>query len=40
VLLASRGDYVIWHGPSWAHTWRTERGCTVITVRWDAEKQE
>ena len=37
-LLARRGDYVIWHGPSWAHTWRTERGCTVLTVRW-TEKQ-
>jgi hypothetical protein len=39
VLLARRGDYVIWHGPSWRHTWRTEGGCTVITVRWTAEKQ-
>ncbi|HET9796801.1 MAG TPA: hypothetical protein VFP90_02375 [Gemmatimonadaceae bacterium] len=38
VLLASRGDYVIWHGPSWAHTWRTERGCTVVTVRWEAAR--
>ena len=34
VLLTRRGDYVIWHGPSWAHTWRTEHGCTVLTVRW------
>jgi hypothetical protein len=39
-MLTRPGDYVIWYGPSWAHTWRTERGCTVITVRWDAEKQE
>lgn len=38
VMLNERGDYVIWHGPSWAHTWRTERGCTVITVRWKAEQ--
>ena len=38
VLLTRRGDYVIWHGPSWAHIWRSERGCTVVTVRWNAEK--
>ena len=37
-LLARRGDYVIWHGPSWAHTWRTEDGCTVLTVRWPAAR--
>jgi hypothetical protein len=36
VLLTRRGDYVIWHGPSWAHTWRTEGGCTMLTVRWAA----
>jgi hypothetical protein len=34
VSLTRRGDYVIWHGPTWAHTWRTERGCTMMTVRW------
>jgi hypothetical protein len=39
VLLTRRGDYVVWHGPSWAHTWRTEGGCTVVTVRWTAEKE-
>ena len=39
-LLTRRGDYVIWHGPSWAHTWRTECGCTMITVRWDAERRK
>ena len=38
-LLARRGDYVIWHGPSWAHTWRTEHGCTILTVRWPADSQ-
>lgn len=38
VRLSRRGDYVIWHGPSWAHTWRTERGCTVLTVRWTATR--
>jgi hypothetical protein len=36
-LLARRGDYVIWHGPSWAHTWRTTDGCTVLTVRWPTD---
>ena len=25
-MLTRRGDYVIWHGPSWAHTWRTVEG--------------
>jgi len=34
VRLTRRGDYVIWHGPSWAHSWRTESGCTILTVRW------
>jgi hypothetical protein len=37
VRLTARGDYVIWHGPSWAHTWRTESGCTVLTVRWPTD---
>jgi len=32
--LTRQGDYVIWHGPSWAHSWRTESGCTILTVRW------
>ena len=32
-MLARRGDYVIWHGPSWAHSWHTADGCTVLTVR-------
>ena len=36
VPLARRGDYVLWHGPTWAHTWRTEAGCMLITVRWPA----
>ena len=32
--LTERGDYVIWHGPSFAHSWRSESGCTFLTVRW------
>ena len=32
--LARRGDYVLWHGPTYAHTWRSEGGCTFLTVRW------
>ena len=32
--LTRPGDYVLWHGPSWAHTWRSEGGCTFLTVRW------
>lgn len=34
IHLTERGDYVIWHGPSFAHTWRSESGCTFLTVRW------
>jgi hypothetical protein len=34
VRLAQRGDYVLWHGPTYAHTWRTDVGCTLLTVRW------
>jgi len=34
VWLARRGDYVLWHGPTYAHTWRSEGGCTFLTVRW------
>ena len=37
VRLSRRGDYVIWHGPSWAHTWRTDGGCTILTVRWPTD---
>ena len=29
-----RGDYVIWHGPSYSHQWKTETGATIVTVRW------
>src|SRR5829696_8272324 len=36
IRLTRRGDYAIWHGPSYAHTWRSERGCTFLTVRWPA----
>ena len=34
VRLARRGDYVLWHGPTYAHSWRTDAGCTLLTVRW------
>jgi hypothetical protein len=34
VRLAQRGDYVLWHGPTYAHSWRTASGCTLLTVRW------
>jgi hypothetical protein len=37
VRLSRRGDYVIWHGLSWAHTWRTDGGCTILTVRWPTD---
>ena len=39
VMLARRGDYVIWHGPTWAHTWRTADGCIVLTVRWPTDSR-
>lgn len=35
--LTQRGDYVIWHGPSYWHSWRTESGCTFLTVRWPTD---
>ena len=34
IHLTRRGDYVIWHGPSYAHSWRSDGGCTFLTVRW------
>ena len=37
VPLAQRGDYVLWHGPTYAHWWRTEGGCTLLTVRWPVD---
>jgi hypothetical protein len=36
VTQSQRGDYVIWHGPSYSHQWRTDTGATVLTVRWPA----
>jgi hypothetical protein len=39
IRLARRGDYVLWHGPTYAHTWRTDDGCTLITVRWPARPE-
>src|SRR5215212_4024234 len=37
VHLARQGDYVIWHGPTFAHVWRTDTGCTIVTIRWRIE---
>jgi hypothetical protein len=37
IELTEQGDYVLWHGPSWEHTWRTDAGCTILTVRWPVE---
>jgi hypothetical protein len=34
VSLAAPGDYALWYGPEHAHWWRTEGGCTMVTVRW------
>ena len=36
VRLAARGDYVVWYGPAYSHAWRTDAGCTMVTVRWPA----
>jgi hypothetical protein len=36
VTQSQRGDYVIWHGPSYSHQWKTDTGATVLTVRWPA----
>ena len=36
VSLSEPGDYVLWFGPEYAHWWRTEGGCTMVTVRWPA----
>jgi hypothetical protein len=37
IELTEPGDYVLWHGPSWEHTWGAAGGCTFLTVRWPAE---
>jgi hypothetical protein len=34
VDLVGRGEYALWHGPSYTHSWRTEDGCTLVTIRW------
>ena len=39
IELIEEGDYVLWHGPSWEHTWSTESGCTILTVRWPVEER-
>jgi hypothetical protein len=36
VTQSRRGDYVLWHGPSYSHQWRTDSGATIVTVRWPA----
>lgn len=40
IRLAQRGDFVIWHGPSYWHSWRTEGGCTFLTVRWPTDSDD
>jgi hypothetical protein len=37
VHLTRPGDYVIWHGPTYSHVWWTDAGCTMLTVRWQAD---
>jgi hypothetical protein len=37
--LDRRGDYVLWHGPTYRHAWRTEYGCTLMTVRWPIDPE-
>ena len=39
VRLAKRGDYVLWHGPTYAHSWCTDDGCTLLTVRWPVDDE-
>jgi hypothetical protein len=39
IELIAQGDYVLWHGPSWEHTWETETGCTILTLRWPVEER-
>ena len=34
VDLIGRGEYALWHGPSYSHSWHTNEGCTLVTVRW------
>jgi hypothetical protein len=34
VTLAARGDYALWDGSRYAHTWQSRTGATVLTVRW------
>lgn len=37
VRLSTPGDYVAWYGPEWSHTWYTDSGCTMLTVRWPVQ---
>jgi hypothetical protein len=36
-LLRQRGDYAIWHGGEYRHTWRSTQGATVLTMRWPVD---
>ena len=38
VDLVGRGEYALWHGPSYTHSWRTQEGCTLVTVRWPVQR--
>jgi hypothetical protein len=34
IELQHAGDYIIWYGPHYGHSWHTKEGCTLITIRW------
>jgi hypothetical protein len=35
--LTTRGDYAMWHGPTWGHAWTSDGGAVMLTVRWPVE---
>lgn len=39
VALRERGDYALWYGPAYAHSWRSDGGATVLSVRWPVAGQ-
>lgn len=39
VSLRKAGDYIIWLGTQYAHSWHTSEGCTLMTVRWPVRER-
>lgn len=34
VVLHKQGDYAIWNGATYRHSWSSQAGATILTIRW------